>query len=73
LKTGIIAACFHKVGKQCSDKLKLKMCLSMGTNISIHPLIMNPGMLSGSADLDGLSRFMASITSELETDAKDKI
>jgi hypothetical protein len=29
LKTGIIAACFHKVGKQCSDKLKLKICLSM--------------------------------------------
>jgi hypothetical protein len=44
--------------------------VSMGG--SHKPLIMNPGMLSSPGDLDGLSRFMALMTSELETDAKGK-
>jgi hypothetical protein len=72
LQTGIIAACFHGVGKYCGDKLRLKICLRIGTNISEQPLIINPGMSSTSADLDGLSRLTALTMSESERDAKGK-
>jgi hypothetical protein len=70
LKTGIIAVCLHKVGKQCSDKLKLKICLRIGTNMSVQPLMTNPGMSTSPADLVGLRRLMALRASESETDAK---
>jgi hypothetical protein len=44
--------------------------LGIGTNISVQPLIMNPGMSSSPTDLDGLRRLMALIKSESETDAE---
>jgi hypothetical protein len=50
----------------CCGKLRLKICLRIGTNIS-EPLIINPGM-SSPTDLDGLSCLMALIISEPETD-----
>jgi hypothetical protein len=48
------------------------MCLRIGTNISVQPLIMNPGISSTPTDLDGLRRLMALIISESETDVKGK-
>jgi hypothetical protein len=60
------------VGKYCCDKLRLKICLRIGTHISEQPLIINPGMSSTPADLDGLSRLMALTMSGSETDAKCK-
>jgi hypothetical protein len=58
--TGTIAACFHRVGKYCCDKLRLKICLRIGINISVQPLIMNPRM-STPTDLDGLRCLIALI------------
>jgi hypothetical protein len=60
------------VGKYCCDKLRLKICLRTGTKISVQPLIMNPGMSSTPADLDGFSSLMALIISESEREAKGK-
>jgi hypothetical protein len=58
------------VGKYCCDKLRLKICLRIGTNISVQHLIMNPRMWSTATDLEDLRRLMAMITSESESDAK---
>jgi hypothetical protein len=44
----------------------------MGTNISVQPLIMNPGTSSSPTDFDGLRRLMALITSESLTGVKVK-
>jgi hypothetical protein len=41
LKIGTTAACFHKVGNLCCDKLRLKIDLRTGTDISEQPLIKN--------------------------------
>jgi hypothetical protein len=54
------------------DKFRLKICLRIGTNISIQSLIMNPGMSSTPTDLDGFRRLMALLTSESETDPEDR-
>jgi hypothetical protein len=72
LRTGAIAACFHRMGKYFCDKLRLKKSLRICTNISVQPLIMNPGMSSTPRDLDGRRRLMALIISDSETDAKGK-
>jgi hypothetical protein len=37
---GTTAACFHKVGKYCWDRLRLKICLNMGTIIIIIIIII---------------------------------
>jgi hypothetical protein len=65
LCTGTTTACFHRAGKICCDKLKLKICFKTGTKMSVHPLIINPGMSSTPTDLDGLRRLMALETSEI--------
>jgi hypothetical protein len=46
------------------------MCLSKGTNITMQPLMMNPGISSSPTDLDGLRHLIALITSESVTGAK---
>jgi hypothetical protein len=46
--------------------------LGIGTNISVQPLIMNPGMSSSPTDVDGIRRLMALITSKSEPDAEVK-
>jgi hypothetical protein len=48
------------------------MCLSKGTNITVQPLMMNPGISSSPTDLDGLRRLIALTTSESVTGAKGK-
>jgi hypothetical protein len=48
------------------------VCLRMGIKLSVHPLIMNPGMSSTATDLGGLRRFLALIISNSETDAIGK-
>lgn len=60
------------MGKYCWGKLRSKICLRIGTNISIQPLVTNPGMSLTPTDLAGLSRLMVLITSESEIDAKSK-
>jgi hypothetical protein len=61
-RTGIIAACFHRVGKYRWGKLRLKICLRTGTNILVQRLIIMPGM--SSTDLDGLRGLIALKISE---------
>jgi hypothetical protein len=71
-RTGTIVACFHSLGKHCSDKLRLKIYLGTGTNISVQPLTIKPGMSLVPTDLDGLRRLIALNTSESETGARNK-
>jgi hypothetical protein len=59
LKTGTIATCFHKVGKRCWDRLRLRVCFKTGTSISEQPSITDPGMLSRLTDFDGFRRLRA--------------
>jgi hypothetical protein len=52
--------------------MKLKICLRMGTNMSVHPLMTNPGISSTPTDLDGLKHLVALRTSESEIEAEGK-
>jgi hypothetical protein len=56
LITGTIAAYFHRVGKHCSDKLRLKLWLRRGSYISVQTLVTNPEVSSTPTDLEGLRR-----------------
>jgi hypothetical protein len=60
------------IGWENNAEISLKVCLRIGTNISVQPLIINPGMSSSPIDLDGLKCLMALITSESETYTKVK-
>jgi hypothetical protein len=48
--TGTIAACFRRVEKICRDKLRLKIVLRSGTNVSPQSSIIKTGMSSTPTD-----------------------
>jgi hypothetical protein len=60
LRTGTIAACFHRVGYYCCDKLKLKICLRIGTkyitttlnNDDDDDIIINVTCMGGTRDVN---------------------
>jgi hypothetical protein len=70
-RTETTAACFHRVGNYYRDKLRLKICLRTGSNVSVQPLIIKPGMSSTPTDLDDLMCLIALKTSESQTGTKE--
>jgi hypothetical protein len=48
------------------------LLLQIGTNISVQPFTMNPGISLTPIDLDGLGHLTALITSESDTETNDK-
>jgi len=53
LKTGITAACFHRMEKICCGELRLKINLKTCIKIFEQLFIINTGMPSNPPDFDG--------------------
>jgi hypothetical protein len=66
---GTKATCFHRVGKICCDKMRLKINLRTGIKLSEQPLLIIAGIPSNPTDFDERRRLIALRTSESETDA----
>jgi hypothetical protein len=64
LKTGMTAACFHRVGKFPCNKLILKMRLERGAKISEQRLMIKLGISSEPTHFDWLRRRTACLTPE---------
>jgi hypothetical protein len=66
LKIGTTAACFHNEVNFPVNKMRLKMWLKRGVNISEQPFVIKLGISSGPTHFAERRRLMARLTSEAE-------